>query len=86
MVKQCTSMSTRNFLVLTMWLDRLQKHKEKFKLLTIMVRREGGIVTSLLHFIKNSMPSLKALQIMAIVEWTMAQRSTTFSKALQAMS
>ena len=40
-----------------------------------------GIGTCMSYSTKNSMPSWRALQITATVEWTMAPRSTTFSKA-----
>ena len=54
--------------------------------LTMMVRGKGGIGTSMLHSTKNSKPSWRASQTMAIEEWTIAPKSATSSKASRALS
>ena len=73
MVEQCSLASTSNFSALTMWPGRLQKQKGSCRSLTMMVREKNGTGTSMLPSTKNNMPSWRALQIMAIVAWTMAK-------------
>ena len=68
MVKQCSLTSTCVFLALTMWPGRPQMQKESCNTPIKMVRERCGIGTSMLPFTKNSMPSWRDLQIMAIVE------------------
>ena len=67
MCKQYTLMYTSNFSALTMLPGSLQKEKERCKVLTMMVNRKDGIGKSMLHSTRNSMPSWRALQIMATV-------------------
>ena len=62
------------FSTLTMWPGRLQKQKECCKTPTMMAREKCGTETSMLSSTKTSMPSWRALQIMATVVWTMTQK------------
>ena len=76
----------KHFLTLTMWLGRLQMQKESCRTPITIMRERHGIGTSMLPSTKNSRLSWRALQIMATVEQTMAQRSTSFFKASRALS
>ena len=75
MVKQWFLMTMSNIYVLTIWPGRPQKQKVSCKVLTMMVQEKDGIMTSILHSTRNSMPSWRAFWLWLQWNWKWYQGS-----------